>query len=145
MHYLLIGIAFTVVVLLVLYLVARKVKPFGQALAFVCTVLSRVNVKIAEHMNKAAAYYNSACTASLRGITDTGHWTGTEVLKRIMYFALGLLILLGETVNTLLVLPSLFNTTSHVQLPGIVEFASAALFICCPALCGDIVLQCWGK
>jgi len=145
MHYLLIGLAVTVVVLLVLYLVARKVKPFGQALAFVCTVLSRVNVKIAEYMNKAAAYYNSACTASLRGITDTGHWTGIEVLKRIKYFVLGLLILLGETVNTLLVLPSLFNTTSHVQLPGVVEFASAALFICCPALFGDIVLECWGK
>jgi len=33
-------------------------------------------------------------------------------------FGLAVLILAGETVNTLLVLPSLFHTATHVQLPA---------------------------
>src|SRR5437763_17116876 len=132
MNYLLIALVI-VVVLLVLYLVARKVKPFGQAIAFVCTVASRVNEKFAEYMNKAADYCNKACLASLRyppGIRDSDYWHGINVLSRLVYFVLAVLILAGETLNTLLVLPSLFHTASHVQLPGFVELASAALFIC---------------
>ena len=46
MQYLLLTLG-VLVVLVVLYLVARRVRPFGQALAFVCTVLSRINIKIA--------------------------------------------------------------------------------------------------
>jgi hypothetical protein len=61
-----------------------------------------------------------------------------------VYFVLAVLILAGETFNTLLVIPSLFNTTSPVHLPGIVELASAALFICCPALLGAVVFECVG-
>jgi len=146
MNYLLIALVVTIV-LLVLYLVARKVKPFGQALAFVCTVASRVNVKIAEYMSHAAAYFHSACIASLHyppGVSDSDYWSGINVLSRLVYFMLAILILAGETVNTLLVLPSLFHTATHIQLPGMIEFASAALFICCPALFGAVMLECCG-
>ena len=146
MNYLLITFV-SIAVLLVLYLVARKVKPLGHALAFVCTVASRVNVKIAEYMHKAAAYCHSACIASLHyppGVRDGDYWEGVNVLSRLVYFVLAVLILSGETLNTLLVLPSLFHTASRIQLPGFVELASAALFICTPALFGAVILECWG-
>jgi hypothetical protein len=42
------------------------------------------------------------------------------------------------------VLPSLFQAAT-VSLPPIAELSSAALFICCSALFGEIVLECWGK
>jgi len=133
--------------LVVLYLVARRVKPFGQSLAFVCTVVSRVNVKLAEYMSKAADYCHTACLASLRyppGLGDSDYWSGVNVLSRLVYFVLAVFILAGETLNTLLVLPSLFQTANHVQLPGIVELASAALFICAPALLGAVIWECCG-
>src|SRR6266702_2816209 len=146
MNYLLITFV-SIAVLLVLYLLARKVKQLGHALAFVCTVASRVNVKIVEYMHKASAYCHSTCIASLHyppGVRDGTYWEGVNVLSRLVYFVLAVLILAGETFNTLLVIPSLFNTTSSMQLPGIVELASAALFICCPALLGAVILECIG-
>src|SRR5258708_6404245 len=146
MNYLLIALV-VVTVLLVVYLVARKVKPIGQALAFVCIVVSRVNIKIAEYMSKTADYCNKACLASLRYppvVRDTEYWSGGDVLMRLVYFVLAVSILAGETVNTLLVLPALFHTASRIVLPGIVEVASAALFIGCPALFGTVILECWG-
>src|SRR2546428_4373476 len=146
MNYLLIALV-VVAVLLVLYLVARLVKPFGHALAFVCTVASRINIKIAEYMSKAADYCNKACLASLRyppGVSESDYWSGVNVIVRLVYFVLAVLIFAGETVNTLLVLPSLFHTANHVQVPGIIEFASAALFICTPALFGAVILESCG-
>ncbi len=146
MNYLLITFV-SIAVLLVLYLVARKVKPLGHALAFVCTVASRVNVKIVEYMHKASAYCHSTCIASLHyppGVRDGTYWEGVNVLSRLVYFVLAVLILAGETLNTLLVLPSLFHTASRMQLPAFVELASAALFICTPALFGAVILECCG-
>src|SRR5438270_1927209 len=136
-----------VVGLIVLYLVARRVKPFGQSLGFVCAVAGRLFVTLATFMGKAAEYCKSACLASLRyppGVRDGEYWAGVNVLSRLVYFVLAVLILAGETFNTLLVIPSLFNTTNPVHLPGIVELASAALFICCPALLGTVVFECLG-
>jgi hypothetical protein len=142
-------IALTVLVLLVVfYLVARRVKPFGQSIAFVCTVLSRINVKLAEYMTKAAGYCHTVCLTALYyppGMTERDYWSGIDVLSRLVFFVLAVLILAGETVNTLLVLPALFQTPNHIVLPGIAEYASAALFICCPAFFGAIVWECWGK
>lgn len=146
MNYLLIAIVVTVV-LLALYLIARIVRPFGQALAFVCTVGSRINIKIVEYMNKAVDYCNKVCLASLRyppGVSDSDYWPGINVMARLVYFVLAALILAGETVNTLLVLPALFHTANHIQLPGMIEIASAALFICTPALFGAVVFECCG-
>src|SRR5205807_4569390 len=110
-------------------------------------VASRVNVKIAEYMQITAAYCHSACIASLHyppGVRDGDYWEGVNVLSRLVYFVLAVLILAGETLNTLLVLPTLFQTASHVHLPGFVELASAALFICTPALFGAVILECCG-
>ncbi len=135
-----------VVGLIVLYLIARRVKPFGQSLGFVCAVAGRLFVTLVKFMSKAATYCKSACLASLHyppGVCDE-YWSGVNVLSRLVYFVLAVLILAGETFNTLLALPSLFNTTSSMQLPGIVELASAALFICCPALLGAVILECIG-
>jgi len=146
MRYVLIALSI-IVVLVVLYLVARRVKPFGYSVAFVCTVLSRLNVKLAEYLIKAADYCQKACLASLRyppGVTDLDYWSGVVVLSRLVYFLLAACILGGETVNTLLVLPSLFQTASHLHLPGIVELASAALFIATPAFLGAVLLECCG-
>src|SRR5216683_25672 len=103
MNYLVI-ILVVIVVLLGLYLVARKVRPLGQALAFVCTVASRILVTFAQYMKQAGDYCNKACLASLRyppGVGDTDYWSGINVLARLVYFGLAVLILAGETVNTL--------------------------------------------
>jgi hypothetical protein len=147
MQYLLLTLG-VLVVLVVLYLVARRIKPFGQALAFVCTVISRVNIKVAEFMNNVADSCQRIGLASLHfppGSADRDYWNGIDVLSRLVFFVLAVLILAGETVNTLLVLPALFQTANHVSLPGIVDIASAALFICCPALFGAVIWECWGK
>ncbi len=147
MNYLLIGLV-VVVVLLVLYLVARIVKPLGQAIAFVCVVASRIFVKIEEYMRNAASYCYNTAVASLHyppGITDRDYWNGIDVLSRLVFFALAVCILGGETVSALIVLPALLQTANHFALPGIVDITSACLFICCPALFGAVVLECWGK
>src|SRR5205085_3849196 len=133
--------------LIVLYLLARWINPFGLALGFVSAVAGRLLVTLSYHMEQAAAYCKRACLASLAyppGVSDGEYWSGVNVLSRLVYFVLAVLILAGETLNTLLVLPSLFNTTSNIHLPDIVELASASLFICCPALCGAVILECVG-
>ncbi len=146
MSYLLITLA-VIVALVVLYLVGRKVKPFGKSLGFVCAVAGRLLVKIAQYADKAADYCYKACIASLRyppGVSDSDYWHGVNVISRLVYFVLAVCILLGETVNTLLVLPALFGTKSTVNLPGVVEISSAALFICCPALAGASIAELCG-
>ncbi len=65
MNYLVIALV-VVAVLLVLYLIARIVKPVGQALAFVAIVVSRVLVKLEEYLTLAADYCHKAAVASLR-------------------------------------------------------------------------------
>ena len=130
--------------LILLYLVARRIKPFGQSLGFVCAVAGRILVKIAQYMHSVADYARTAAVASLRyppGVGEGDYWFGVNVLSRIVYFVLAVCILGGETVNTLLVLPALFHTANHFALPGIVDIASAALFICTPALFGAVILE----
>src|SRR6266566_149209 len=130
--------------LILLYLVAHRIKPFGQSLGFVCAVAGRILVKIAQYMYSVADYARTAAVASLHyppGVGESDYWFGVNVLSRIVYFVLAVCILGGETVNTLLVLPALFHTANHFALPGIVDIASAALFICTPALFGAVILE----
>jgi len=134
-------------VLLVLYLVARKIKPLGQSVAFVAVVASRFNVKLADILSHAASYCQKAAVASLRyppGVNNDEYWLGVNVISRLVWFVLSVLIIVGEIVNTLLVVPSLFQTTSRLPLPGGVELSSAALFIATPAFFGAVLLECWG-
>jgi len=141
-----VGIIVTVAGLILLYLVARtrKLKTFGHAIAFTCTVVARILVKSEEYLNNAAAYCKSACETALKSINDSGEWTMRDFLWRLIGFCIGLLILAGESIQVLEVLPSFFQAAT-VSLPPIAELSSAALFICCSALFGDIVLECWGK
>ncbi len=130
--------------LILLYLVARKFKPFGHSLAFVCAVAGRLLVTLSYHMENAAHYCQRACETALKSINDTGEWTMRDFLGLLILFGIGSLILGGESVQVTEVLPSLFQAAT-VNLPPIFELSSAALFICCTALFGEIVLECWGK
>src|SRR5947209_3756116 len=136
-----------VAVLLVLYLIAHIVKPVGQALAFIAIVVSRVLVKSEEYLTLAADYCHKAAVASLRyppGVSENDYWFGINVLNKLVIFTLAVTLLGAEPVNTLLVLPALFQTASTVNLPGIVELATAALFIVAPALWGCALLEMCG-
>src|SRR2546421_8413166 len=133
-----------VVGLILLYLLARRIRVFGQSLGFVCAVAGRVLVKIAQFMHSVADYARAAAIASLHyppGACIGDYWFGVNVLSRVVYFVIAVCILGGETVNTLLVIPTLFNTADHFALPGFVELASAALFISTPALFGAVILE----
>jgi hypothetical protein len=146
MRYLLITLS-VVAVLVVLYLVSRKVKPFGQSLGFVAAVLGRVLVKIAEYTGKASDYSNKACIASLKyppGVSNIDYWHGVLVISRLVILLLAGTVLSAEPVNTILVLPALYQTASTIHFPGIVELASAALFIAAPALWGCALFEVWG-
>ena len=128
--------------LLLLYLVSRRVRGLGQALAFVCQAVSRIAIRVSEFLTLAGNYCHQACLSSLAyPPSDSTLWGGLKVLSRLVFFVLSVLILAGETMNTLTALPSLLHTTLRLQLPGVVEFASGALFICTPALLGAVVLE----
>src|SRR5260370_1544141 len=131
--------------LLALYILARFVRIAGQAIAFVCQAASRIAIRISEFLNLASGYCNRACVASLAyPVSDASVWGGLKVISRLVYFALALLILAGESLNTLAALPALFHTPLNIHLPGVVDFASGALFIPAPGLLGALLLECIG-
>src|SRR6266516_2941305 len=139
-------------VVMALYLLSRKVPSLGHALGFVCIVASRIPILLALCMQKAAVYCQRSRLASLHlhpgGNGD--YWEGVNVLSRLVYVTLAVCILAGETVNTLLVLPALWQIAAQQSplegaLTGIVDIASAALFISCPAFFGAIIFECWRK
>lgn len=129
--------------LILLYLVARKFKQFGHSLAFVCAVAGRVLVTLAYHMEKAAAYCKKACETALKSINDTGEWTMGDLTHAVADFVLGLLVIVGESVQVLEVLPSLFPAAAQVSLPPVAELSSAVLFILCSAMFGELLIACW--
>src|ERR1700676_4389941 len=93
-----------IVGLILLYLVARKYRPFGQSLGFVCAVAGRLLVTLAYHLQSAALYCNRACLASLRyppGVSDSDYWHGVNVMVRLALFVLAVTVLGAEPVNTL--------------------------------------------
>src|SRR5437016_4060439 len=94
--------------LILLYLVARKFKRLGHAVAFACAVAGRLLVTLAYHMERAASYCKKALDAALKSINDTDEWTMRVLLWLLIWFCIGLLILAGESIQVLEVLPSLF-------------------------------------
>src|SRR2546426_9005633 len=91
-----------VVGLILLYLVAQKKKQFGKSLGFVCAVLGRMLVKIAEYTGKAADYFSKACIASLKyppGVSSIDYWHGVLVIARLVIFLLAGTVLSAEPVN----------------------------------------------
>jgi len=128
---------------ILLYLVARKVKPFGHSLAVVCAVAGSILVTLSYHMESAAHSCNKVCVAALKSINDTGDWMMGDLLRGLIDFFLGLLILVGESIQVIEVLPNLFPAATQVTLPPIAELSSAALFLLCSAAFGELVLDCW--
>jgi len=59
-----------------------------------------------------------------------------------VYFVLALLVLAGESYNSVLAVPVLFHTSLRIQLPNVVEFASGALFVAAPSLIGAVIMEC---
>src|SRR5258708_25635148 len=82
--------------LILLYLVARRIKAFGQSLGFVCAVAGRILVKITQYMQNVADYARNAAVASLRyppSVCDCDYWFGGHVVSRIVVFVLSFCIL----------------------------------------------------
>src|SRR5260370_8073711 len=123
-----VGVLVVVAALILLYLVARRFKKFGLALAFVCVVGGRVLVTLSYHMAAAAAYCHRACETALKSINDSGEWTMRDFLEKLQDFSVGFLVIFGEAVQVTEVLPSMFQA-AVVSLPPIFELSSAALFI----------------
>lgn len=145
MMYLLITLLVVAVVMLFVYLAALKNESFAKGVGFLCALFANTFVLIEHYLDQAGDYWQKACIESLNSGVAIQYWVGIDVLSRLVYFVLGLCILTGETIQSWAVMSSVWGTVNHVALPGIVELTSAALFICCPALFGAIILECWGK
>ncbi len=139
------GAAIVAAVLIVLYMLARRYPLFGDSLAFLFTFGARLLVKIQGAFEQAGAYCYRVFEKSLnyppRVTNET--WSGLHVIARLVYFLLACCILFGETANTLLALPALFQVPNDVTLPGGVNLTSGMLFLAVPALYGAVVLECY--
>jgi hypothetical protein len=146
LHTILIIAALAAVVLIVLYMLSFRFSLLGHSLAFVFTFLARVLVKIQEVFEQAGAYCYRVFENSLNyppRVTNES-WSGLHVIARLVYFLLACCVLFGETANTLLALPALFQVPNDVTLPGGVNLTSGMLFLAVPALYGTVVLECYG-
>src|SRR5258708_20447404 len=123
-----VGVLVVVASLVLLYLLARRFKKFGHALAFVCAVGGRVLVTLSYHMAAAAAYCHRACETALKSINDSGEWTMRDFLEKLQDFSVGFLVIFGEAVQVTEVLPSMFQA-AVVSLPPIFALSSSALFV----------------
>lgn len=141
MNYVLIALIVIAVVLLV-YLVSLRVEPVAKGVGFLCALVANIFVSGEDYLDQAASYWHTACIGSLSGIGDNGHWQGKAVLRLCMYCFLGSCILLGEVVGVMQVLHAMYPTMPDIASSALAEFAQAALFLCCPALFGDILLTC---
>src|SRR5260370_8274386 len=92
-----VGVLVVVAALILLYLVARRFKKFGHALAFVCAVGGRVLVTLSYHMAAAAAYCHRACETALKSINDSGEWTMRDFLEKLPYSSLCFLVTFCES------------------------------------------------
>ncbi len=137
-----VGVLVVVAALILLYLVARRFKKFGHALAFVCAVGGRVLVTLSYHMAAAAAYCHRACETALKSINDSGEWTMRDFLEKLQDFSVGFLVIFGEAVQVTEVLPSMFQA-AVVSLPPIFELSSAALFILTSIMFAETAFNAW--
>src|SRR6266536_4218954 len=129
--------------LILLYLVARKVKPLGKSLAFVCAVGGSLLVTLSYHMVAAAHYCKRACETALKSLNDSGEWTMRDLTRALTDFLVGLLVILGESLQVLDILGNIFPAAAQVSLPPVAELSSAVLFLLCSAMFGELVIDCW--
>lgn len=133
-------------VLFALYLVARFVPIFGDALAFICVLLARIFVTLQKMLEKAGNYCYEVFEKSLRypaGVTDDT-WHGVHVIARIILLLVSSIILLGDLYGTLQTLPILFGGAGSVSLPGSFAIPSALLFVAISVMYGHGLLEAVG-
>jgi hypothetical protein len=139
------GAAIVAASLLLLYLLALRFPKFGGGVAFLCILAMRLLVKLQWLLEQAGSYCYQAFQKSLRYPPDVTDDVGLlGVLSRLVWLLLSSSILFGETENTFLALPSLFQVPNDVTLPGGVSIASGMLFVSCAAMYGAVVLECVG-
>ncbi len=135
-----------VVVLIVLYMLARRFPLFGESLAFVCTFVARLLVTGQDVCEKAATYCSTVFAKSLQyppHVTDD-IWHGMYVISRLLLFLVSGIILTGDVYGMLQALPLLFGGAGAVSLPGSFIIPSALMFVAMSALYGSVVLECAG-
>src|SRR5262245_9933708 len=133
----------TVAGLLLLYLVARRVRSFGYGLAVVCAVAGRVFVSACYRTEDAATYCKKACETALKSINDTNDWTMHDLTRKLTDWIVGLLVIMGESIQVLDVLGNIFPVASHVSMPPVAELSSAVLFLLCGAMFGELAIDSW--
>src|SRR5690348_15430964 len=84
--------------LVVLYHIAERNRRLGRSIAKVCATLGSLLVALSYRMEKVAAYCKKACETALKSINDTGEWTMGEFLQKLIDFAVGFLVIVGEAV-----------------------------------------------
>src|SRR2546421_2429059 len=87
-----------VVVLIVLYMLARRFPLFGESLAFVCTFVARLLVTIQGACEKAGRYCSTVFAKSLQyppHVTDDT-WHGVSVMSRLLLLQVSGIILTGD-------------------------------------------------
>ncbi len=131
-------------VLLVLYLVARRIPVFGDSLAFLCVFAARVLVTLQGMFERAGNYSYEVFERSLcypAGVARDA-WHGVLVISRNIILAVSSIILTADIYNMLQRLPLLFGGAGAVDLPGSFAIPSSLLFVCMTALYGAVVLEC---
>lgn len=131
-------------VLLLLYLIARRFPMIGEALAFLCVFVARLFVKLQGMLEKAGAYCYNVFEKTLHYPPNVASdsWQGVHVIARIILFLVSSIVLVGDLYNTLQSLPLLFGGAGAVSLPGSFAIPSALLFVAMSALYGAVVLEC---
>jgi hypothetical protein len=132
-----------IVALIVLYHLAEKHRRFGKSCAVACAVLARLPITLHDAMQNAAAYCQRVGQAALESLNYTADGSMRDLTRAVTDFFLGLLVIVGESVQVIEVLGNLFPAASQVELPPVFEYTAAALFILCSAMFGELVLDCW--
>src|SRR6266700_246435 len=134
----------SLVLLIVVYLLARRIRPLGEGIAFTCQVLGRIFIHLHRYLTEAASYCNKACRATLvfpSTPADAESSGVAKVLARLVFLVFASFLLLGDVFGALSAMPALQHTPSHIRLPDVLEFASAGLFIGTSGLFGAICLE----
>jgi hypothetical protein len=138
--YALIALVGLTVFLVILYTLNRKNNAVGGGTGYICGVLANILVNLEKRMEWGSVYFHNACSSLLQELNSSGKGNVNVALRLCFYCALGFLIFLGEVVGVMTVLHAMSPTMPDIASSGLAEFAQAALFLCTPALFGDILL-----
>ena len=136
----LLALAALIVLLIILFSLNRKNDAVGSGTGYICGVLANILVNLEKRMEWSSVYFHNAVSSLLKELNASGKGNVNGALRLCVYCALGCLILLGEVVGVMTVLHAMSPTMPDIASSGLAEFAQAALFLCTPALFGDILL-----